>query len=114
MGDGPARGFLDACGRWPSGEAPPAFYERVTADVPVLLLSGRYDPTTPPSGAQRVADALPHAYHLVMPGISHSPFPPCAQEMMTQLVETGGVEGMEDRCAGVLKRQPFRTVGESQ
>jgi len=109
MGEGPARGFLDACGRWPSGTPPAAFYERVTAEVPVLLLSGRYDPTTPPSGAQRVADALPNAYHLVMPGISHSPFPPCAQELMTRIVETGDVAGMEDRCTGVLEREPFRT-----
>jgi len=109
MGAGPARGFLDACGRWPSGSPPAAFYERVTADVPVLLLSGRYDPTTPPSGAQRVADALPNAYHVVMPGVSHSPFPSCAQDMMTRLVETGGIEGIENLCAGLLERASFDT-----
>jgi pimeloyl-ACP methyl ester carboxylesterase len=109
MGAGPARGFLDACSRWPSATVPEAFYEPVTADVPVLLLSGRYDPTTPSSGAQRVADGLPKAYHLVMPGISHSPFPPCAQDMMTRLVETGGIEGMENLCAGVLERASFVT-----
>jgi pimeloyl-ACP methyl ester carboxylesterase len=112
MGGGPAKGFLDACARWPMGTVPEEFYELVTADVPVLLLSGRYDPATPVRWGRQVADALPNSLHIVMPGISHAPFPECAQNIMTQLVEAGGIIGVHADCAGELARAPFRTHRE--
>ena len=108
MGGGPARGFLDACDRWPKGSVPAAFYEPVTADVPVLLLSGRYDPATPVRWARKVADALPNALHVIMPGVSHSPFPKCAQGIMTQFVEVGGMVGVNTECVSELRRRAFR------
>jgi pimeloyl-ACP methyl ester carboxylesterase len=111
MGADPARGFLEACDRWPRGTVPPAFYEHVTADVPVLLLSGRYDPTTPVSWAQQVADALGHSLHVIMDGISHSPFPPCAQDIMTQFVTAGGMVGVKTDCVQALERGAFLLPG---
>jgi len=111
-GAAPARGFLEACDRWPKGTVPSAFYELVTADVPVLLLSGRYDPATPVQWARQVADALPNALHVIMPGISHSPFPDCAQDIMTQFVAAGGMVGVRADCAGELRRGAFQTGGQ--
>lgn len=111
MGPGPAEGFLDACARWPRGDVPPEFYQPVRADVPVLLLSGRYDPATPVRWARAVAEALPNALHIVMPGISHSPFPECAQEVMTQFVRRGGMVGVNADCLRDLERGAFRLPG---
>ncbi|UCD24648.1 MAG: alpha/beta fold hydrolase, partial [Gemmatimonadota bacterium] len=111
MGGGPARGFLDACSRWPQADVPAEFYEPVTAAVPVLLLSGRYDPATPVRWARRVADALPNSLHIVMPGVSHSPFPQCAQGIMTQFVELGGMVGVDADCVSELRRNVFRVGG---
>jgi pimeloyl-ACP methyl ester carboxylesterase len=112
MGGGPARGFLDACARWPQGTVPDAFYELVTADAPVLLLSGRYDPATPVRWGRQVAEALPNSLHIVMPGISHAPFPECAQDIMTQFVEAGGIVGVNADCVGELERARFQTRRE--
>jgi pimeloyl-ACP methyl ester carboxylesterase len=39
--------------------------------IPTLLLTGKYDPKTPPSLAQALAPKLGHAYVIVMPTLSH-------------------------------------------
>lgn len=108
MGDGAVRGFAAACDRWPGGAVPPAFQQPVRAATPVLLLSGRYDPATPPGWGAQVARTLPQALHLVMPGVSHSPFPSCAQDIMTAFVERGGAAGVDTSCVQSLARPPFR------
>ena len=48
VGDGRVRRQKAICGFWPRSTLPEDAAAPVTADVPVLLLSGRYDPVTPP------------------------------------------------------------------
>ena len=43
----------------------------VSVDIPVLVLSGSLDVSTPAYRSQIVADALPNATHLVFPGRTH-------------------------------------------
>jgi pimeloyl-ACP methyl ester carboxylesterase len=43
-----------------------------TSDVPVLLTSGSFDGTAPPSYAAEAAKTLKNSTHLVFPGIGHS------------------------------------------
>jgi len=72
FGDGQARMYQRACTDWPRGELPPAFYEIHPSTAPVLLLSGAFDPVTPPRHAARVAKALgPQAVHVVVPNSGH-------------------------------------------
>ena len=42
------------CGRWPVGPVDADFKTPVVSDTPVLLLSGEYDPITPPAYAESV------------------------------------------------------------
>ena len=60
-----------ACPLWPSGKAAAKENEPIASDVPVLLLSGDYDPITPPSWAKRALASLPHGHHLIFRGIGH-------------------------------------------
>ena len=43
----------------------------VQSDLPVLLISGRFDPITPPEHAEIAARSLPNAVHVVRDGRSH-------------------------------------------
>ena len=64
-------GVADACASWPATtapEPPPA----AVPDVPVLVLSGRDDLTTPLEAAQRVASAYPRATLIDVPHAGHS------------------------------------------
>jgi hypothetical protein len=45
--------------------------EPVTSDVPTLVLSGRFDPITPPVGGEIVAKSLPNAVHYVFANGGH-------------------------------------------
>jgi len=53
-------------------ELPDEFREPVTSDVPVLVLSGRFDPVTPPRFGDAVARTLSRAQVVVAPHLSHS------------------------------------------
>ncbi len=45
--------------------------ERVQSDVPVLLISGAFDPITPPSYGDSALQGLPNGQHIVFPTGSH-------------------------------------------
>ncbi|MCB0132726.1 MAG: alpha/beta hydrolase, partial [Caldilineaceae bacterium] len=45
--------------------------EPVSSELPTLLLSGEYDPITPPAFAATAAETLPNSVNLVLPGAGH-------------------------------------------
>lgn len=45
--------------------------EAVSSDIPTLILSGEYDPITPPPNGLRVAATLPNSYVYELRGIGH-------------------------------------------
>jgi pimeloyl-ACP methyl ester carboxylesterase len=59
--------------------------------VPVLLLSGAYDPETPPAWAAAAARTLPNARALTLPGMTHAPTQmwdaPCAMQVAAAFVD---------------------------
>lgn len=60
-----------ACPVWQVGSAPLAFHEPVHSNVPVLILTGDYDPITPPAWAEAAAATLPRSMVIHFPGIGH-------------------------------------------
>jgi pimeloyl-ACP methyl ester carboxylesterase len=60
-----------SCDIWGIEPAPTLENEPVISDLPVLVLSGEYDPITPPSWGQAAADYLPNSTHFVLPGMGH-------------------------------------------
>ncbi len=111
LGDRQVRSLLEICGAWPHDAPPPGFDQPVTADIPTLVLSGEFDPATPPEWGAAVARALPNSVHLVMAGVSHAPFPECAQTIMTAVVERGSIADLDTSCVTALERAPFQTGG---
>jgi pimeloyl-ACP methyl ester carboxylesterase len=60
-------GRLGGCDNWPVGiEQKP-----VASDIPILVLSGEFDPVTPPEYARAVAQSLNHSYLVDFPGFGH-------------------------------------------
>ncbi len=60
------------CENWPVEEADPSVKEPVVSDVPTLVLSGEFDPVTPPEYGRQVAEALSNSYFFEFPGVGHS------------------------------------------
>ncbi|TDR23894.1 alpha/beta hydrolase [Marinicella litoralis] len=59
------------CELWDSIAVDPSFKEPVVSDIPTLLLSGEYDPVTPPKNAEQIMQTLSNAQHLVAKGQGH-------------------------------------------
>ena len=60
--------LLAQCEAWPRGRRPADFTAPVQSDRPVLLLSGEFDPVTPPRYGEQVLGHLPNGRHLVARG----------------------------------------------
>jgi pimeloyl-ACP methyl ester carboxylesterase len=72
LGTGIMDGIALICGRWPVGPVDADLKTAVVSDTPVLLLSGEYDPITPPAYAERVkAEGLSNSVHVIGRGQGH-------------------------------------------
>ena len=87
------------CQGWPVGPVPSTFYEPVTADVPVLLLSGGLDPVTPPRHGKQVAQWFKQAQHFIMPAGGHIvSTQPCAAKLIEDFIKSAGSQTVDGSC----------------
>jgi pimeloyl-ACP methyl ester carboxylesterase len=66
-----AKSMFASCDKW---QAPPAAgnaNEAVVSSIPTLVMSGEFDPITPPSWAQLAAANLDHSYYYQYPAVGH-------------------------------------------
>lgn len=63
---------LEVCKAWDLPASPPLLTEPLTSDIPTLILSGTYDPITPPSWGRAVAAELSHSYYYEFPSAGHN------------------------------------------
>ncbi|WP_180686507.1 bifunctional 3-oxoadipate enol-lactonase/4-carboxymuconolactone decarboxylase PcaDC [Streptomyces gossypiisoli] len=75
--------------------------ERLTEiSVPTLLIAGREDPATPPAHLREIADAMPGAALVELPGASHLAPAQCPEAVLTALrahLDGPALRGMEVR-----------------
>ncbi len=62
------------CALWPHIKAASEFKQPVESNIPTLLLSGEFDPVTPPKFADITAQTLTNSQHLVAKGFGHGVF----------------------------------------
>jgi pimeloyl-ACP methyl ester carboxylesterase len=92
--------YRAVCRDWPHREAPPARLEPLKSEAPTLLLSGEWDPVTPPDGAEAVAGALTQAKHVVLRGQGHHVLGVgCVPAVVARFVESGRLTGLDTSCA---------------
>lgn len=65
------RGQFASCIEWDVPPADPDAHQPVVSELPVLLLSGRFDPITPPEWAQAAAETLPNSQYVFFEGGAH-------------------------------------------
>ncbi len=77
------------CDFWGAKIANPIENQPVYSDIPTLVLAGEYDPVTPPSFGQQVADTLENAFYVEFPGLGHNVFADssCARDIVAEFLE---------------------------
>ncbi len=103
-----------ACTLWPQAKVPASYLTPVKSAAPVLILSGQWDPTTPPALGDEAARDLPHSLHVVVPHGGHSydglEGLDCVDRLMADFVERGTTAGLDTTCLAAIKRRPFPTA----
>jgi len=97
------------CEVWPRGKRDPAFRQPLSGDTPVLLLSGEFDPVTPPRYGDEVVKTLPNGRHLVVRGQGHNVLPVgCVPRVFARFVATADAKALDVTCLDkVPYAQPF-------
>lgn len=105
-----------ACKEWPRGSVSGAHREPVKSDIPTLLLSGEFDPVTPPSGVEEVARHLSKGRHIVLRNHGHpiGNAEACIGRMIGQFLDRASVDGLDVSCAATVPAAPFVIAGKTQ
>lgn len=101
-------GLLQAqCSDWPTAARAEGFRDPLTGDLPVLAISGEFDPVTPPRYGDEVVAQLPRGRHLVAPGQGHNVIVAgCMPKLFAQFIENADAEGLDADCLERLAPTP--------
>jgi pimeloyl-ACP methyl ester carboxylesterase len=103
-----AKAFLKPCEYWPRGEVPADFHAPFAAEAPALVLSGEFDPVTPPSWGEQIAKQWRNTRHVVVPGIGHGAATRgCMMRVVRRFLNDANPTSVDARCAETLRRKPF-------
>lgn len=96
------------CSVWPHGTRPADFHQPLRTAIPTLLLSGQYDPVTPPRYGEEVLKGLSNARHLVLKGQGHNVIAAgCAPKLVQHFIEDLHPQKLDASCLDRLQPTPL-------
>jgi pimeloyl-ACP methyl ester carboxylesterase len=111
LGDYRLRQQRAACALWPRGKIPSNYTQPTRSDVPALILTGQWDPVTPPVYGDTVAKYLSHSLHVVVPhgghGFNGLNGIDCINNLMDSFIERGTTKGLDTSCVNSISRRGF-------
>ena len=90
--------YRAACRVWPRARIASDARTPVTARVPTLLVSGFFDPVTPPQFAERIARSLPLAMTVVSPTGAHGSATGCPRAAALYVLGHATLQGVPGVC----------------
>ncbi|MCA1625292.1 MAG: alpha/beta hydrolase [Acidobacteria bacterium] len=100
-----------ACANWVRGNIPNDYLQPVRSDIPVLILSGEYDPVTPVSMAKEIAGYLPNSQLVVIPQMSHIfdglSNEDCFDRIALDFIEYSGKSKLDTTCVKSMQPPPY-------
>jgi pimeloyl-ACP methyl ester carboxylesterase len=111
LGDYRLRQQREACALWPRADIERDYAEPVRSDVPSLILTGEWDPVTPPSNGDAVSKTLSNSLHVVVNDGAHGlgglEGGDCIDRITTEFVERGTTKGLDTACVKSIRRRGF-------
>jgi pimeloyl-ACP methyl ester carboxylesterase len=107
-------GIMSVCKKWPVEEADPSVKLPLQSDIPTLVLSGEFDPVTPPAFARLVAGHLSNSTFFEFPGTGHvgESTNACALSITAAFLEDP-TEPPDGSCIAEMAELAFDVPGES-
>jgi hypothetical protein len=102
---GSTQNLFKLCEAWGAKADDPKEDLPVKANIPTLIVSGQYDPTTPSTTGEMVANDLPDNHFFVIPGMGHGATigNPCSSAIMMAFLKDPG-QAPDSSC---LTKNPF-------
>ena len=101
----------EVCALWPRATIESDYSQPVRSDVPVLIVTGEWDPVTPPSNAERTAKTLKNSLNIVVPhgahGLGGLEGIDCIDRIATEFIERGTAKGIDTSCVQSIRRKGF-------
>jgi len=111
LGDYRLRQQRAACALWGRGKVPKDYAEPTRSAVPALIVTGQWDPVTPPTYGDTVAKYLSHSLHVIVPhgghGFNGLKGTDCVGNLMSSFIERGTTEGLDTSCVNSIVRNGF-------
>lgn len=101
-----------ACELWPRATIGADYAEPVRTEIPVLLITGEWDPVTPPSNGDAVARTMTNSLHLVVPSGAHGlgglEGIDCVERLFSEFIVRGATKGLDASCVQRIRRKGFQ------
>jgi pimeloyl-ACP methyl ester carboxylesterase len=108
LGESQVDALQSICEFWPRGPMDDNFKAPLDSKVPALLLSGQYDPITPPAYGELAAAAFEQHRHLVVAGQGHGMAAVgCMPRLMAEFLTELNPEGINAECLDRQRAPPF-------
>ncbi len=111
LGDYRLRQQREACAVWSRGEIPKDYAAPVRSDTPALILTGEWDPVTPPVYGNRIGKHLANNRHIIVPSGGHGfnglEGLDCISKLTVEFINKGSAKGLDTSCAKAIRRKGF-------
>lgn len=111
LGDYRLRQQRAACDLWRRGSVPKNYAEPTRSAVPALILTGQWDPVTPPMYGDTAAKYLSHSVHVIVPhgghGFNGLNGLDCVDILIVSFINQGTTTGLNTACVSSISRKGF-------
>jgi pimeloyl-ACP methyl ester carboxylesterase len=100
---------ITACKEWPTGTIAPGYIEPVKSDLPVLMISGEVDGSSPTWFGESALKFLPNGRQLKIRYLGHQFEGKCLRDIFTSFIKSGSAKNLDASCTEKIRRPPFAT-----
>jgi pimeloyl-ACP methyl ester carboxylesterase len=95
------------CDAWPHGARPANFHDPLKSNKPILILSGEFDPVTPPRYGEQILPGLTNGRQLIFKGQGHSLLPRgCMPQLLGKFIDKPDPKQLDATCLERLNETP--------
>jgi pimeloyl-ACP methyl ester carboxylesterase len=100
---------ITACKDWPKGNIASNYIEPVKSDLPVLMISGEADGSSPTWFGESALKFLPNGRQLKIRYLGHQFEGKCLRDIFTSFIKSGSAKNLDAGCTEKIRRPPFAT-----
>ena len=109
VGEERVKRHMEACQEWPKGEIPASYIDPVKSDVPVLMISGEADGSSPIWFGENAVKFLSNGRQVKIRYYGHQMNGPCVQDIFQKFIAAGSSKNLDTSCTEMIRRPPFAT-----